>query len=388
MRGSKWASERSLWLAAAAALVSSCSSGTASNAPAFVSIVPSDCHGSLAELARFPETFPVTGGSPQNNNLTLANGTLFVAYAFGVGVSSELTGSGGIIAVSTSTGAYRSIGAADPNVTSQWSTDSFWVSGDQILLQAGTGISSIPSDPATPSVLVPPSMGCSAVAHDEAFAYCAQRDDLSVDTLNHMTVTKTPIAGGAPVVLVDESLPNLDLGGMADAGDAVLLQLRWHAIPESLGDTLTAVWRIPKDGTPHSDARPDVKWADALFPQWLAWDGANIFGAIDAQNVLAQARVSASDSSPPELVKLWGGAVTRRGDEILSLQTVDAPDAGTDAVQRVVASSKGAPAGSVVACGASGSIVTLQPAGIVADDSGIYVSYLDGHNTIVARVAQ
>ena len=337
--------------------------------------------------ARFPETYPVTGGSPQNNNLTIGGRTLFVAYAFGAGAAG-LTGSGGVVAVPTSGGAFRLIGAADPNVTSQWSTDSFWASGDQILLQAGTEISSIPSNPAIPSVLVPHSMGCSAVAHDEAFGFCAQADDFPIDTVNHIRITKTAIAGGAPVVLVDESLPNLALGGMADAGDAVLLQLRWHAIPESIGDTLTAVWRIPKDGTPHSDARPDVKWADALFPQWLAWDGGNIFGTIDVRHVSVQARVSATDSSPPELVKLWGGAVTRRGDEILSLQTVGAPDAGEEARQMVVASSKGAPAGSLVACGASGSIVTLAPAGIAADDSGIYVSYLDDHDTVVARVGQ
>jgi hypothetical protein len=231
-------------------------------------------------------------------------------------------------------------------------------------------------------------MGCNARAHDEQFGYCAQSDDLAIDTVDRVTVTQTPIAGGAPVVLVDESLPNLALGGMADAGDAVLLQLRWHPIPSYTGDTLTAVWRIPKDGTPHSDARPDVKWSDALFPQWLAWDGENIFGAISAQNASEEARVPANDTSPPELVKLGPGVITRRGDEILSLQAVGAPASGSDAIQLVVASSKGAPAGSVVACGGSGSIVTLVPAGIVADDSGIYASYREGNDTVVARVAQ
>ena len=104
-----------------------------------------------------------------------------------------------------------------------------------------------------------------------------------------------PDRGGRATVLVDEQLPNLALGGMADTGDALLLQLRWHPEPTSTGEAFTRVWRIPKDGTPHSDVRSDVDWADALgFPQWLAWDGNEILGPISVAHYAVTARLPAA----------------------------------------------------------------------------------------------
>ena len=91
-------------------------------------------------------------------------------------------------------------------------------------------------------------------------------------------------------MLVDEPLPNVAVGGMADAGDALLLQVRWGPDSAYEGDAFTRVWRIPKDGSPRSDIRPDIVWADALgvapylgSAQWLAWDGADILGPIYVQ---------------------------------------------------------------------------------------------------------
>jgi hypothetical protein len=155
MRSPKRAFDRLLWrsgsfgervlvgaVGLAAALFASCSSSsTSSNGPAFVSFVPEDCRGALVELARFPETYAVSGGSQQLNNLAKGGDTLFVAYAFGAGLPPDLPASGGIVAVPASGGPLRLIGQAEN--TSEWAVDSFWVTGDQLWLQAGTDISSI-----------------------------------------------------------------------------------------------------------------------------------------------------------------------------------------------------------------------------------------------------
>ena len=149
------------------------------------------------------------------------------------------------------------------------------------------------------------------------------------------------------------------------------------------------MWRIPKDGTARSDARPDVHWADSLDSrQWLAWDGENILGPVTIQNYIVQARVQVAGSSPPEYLKLHGAIATRRGDEILRFQTLRTPDAQTTTFRLLVASSKGAPAGSVVACGPEGTLIReSEPMGIAADDNAIYVSYSDGGDMVIARGA-
>ena len=101
-------------------------------------------------------------------------------------------------------------------------------------------------------------------------------------------------------------------------------------------------------------------------------------------------RVLAAGASPPEQVKLRGIVATRRGDEILSLQTLETQDAQRRALtyRVLVASSKGAPAGSVIACGGERtSYWDALPAGIAATDSAIYVSYREGDDMVIARVS-
>jgi hypothetical protein len=349
--------------------------------------VVADCQGALVELARFSLTITPTAATAQGglNNLALEGDALFMTYAFAA-TSSNLPISGGIVAVPVSGGPPRVVAAAAN--TSQWNAGSFWVSGGQVYMQTGSEIRSVPADSSTPGALSNFSSSpalYSAYAHDSEFGYYAEGENFGA-----ITVTKTPIGGGAPTVLVETALPNAAVGGIADVGDAVLVLVRWRTDPPSTLDMFTRVWRVPKDGSPRSDTRQDVAWADTIgFSRWLAWDGKGIVGPISVQNYVGMARVSATGTSTPEPLKLDGLVATRRGDEILSLQTLDTRTAQATSVRLLVASSKGAPAGSLIACGSeSGTPLTVVPAGIAADDSAIYVSYRSGDDTVIARVSQ
>jgi hypothetical protein len=365
---------------AAAMLLCACSSsGDDLVIPAFA---PEDCRGQLVEVARFSRTTTVGFAGGVSNNLATDGETVFMTYGFAAS-SSGLPTSGGIVGVPVSGGPARVIAAADN--TSLWTVDSFWVDGGQIHLQNGFELVSLPADPPTPSALPIFLSGrlYAAYAHDAEFGYSAQAEGFE-----GLTVEKIPFGGGASTVLVDEPLPNVSVGGMADAGDALLLQLRWRPEPTSTDDTFTRVWRIPKDGAAHSDVRPDIDWSDSLtFPQWLAWDGENILGPTMVQNYIVQSRVAPAGTSPPVGTKLNGTVATSRGDEVLSLQKlyVRAPQATQATTSRLlVASSKGAPAGSVLACGLDG---LSYATGIAATDSEIFVSYSDGDDAMIARVA-
>jgi hypothetical protein len=235
-----------------------------------------------------------------------------------------------------------------------------------------------------PVVLAPRLYG--AYAHDTEFGYAA-----GAQNFQGVLVTKTPLAGGAPIILVDEPLENPSVGGMADAGDALLLQVRWNPEPTYDGEVFTRVWRIPKDGSPRSEVRLDVTWNDPLgWTHWLAWNGAEILGAIEVQNYVVTARVPASGTPAATYLKLRSGVVTRRGDEILTAQTLMQPPSPAPAGYRLlVASSKGDPAGAVVACGgARTALAEVQPVGLAANDGGIYVAYRDDDDLVIARVAQ
>lgn len=373
-------------LGATGALIAACSSSSGGG-PALVAFTPEDCHGSITEVARFSQTTTwVTGwsGSATNNVLALDGDTLYLTYGFAYD-QSGLPAGGGIVAVPVSGGAMRVVAAAGN--TSQWGAGAVWVAGGEVYVQFDAEILSFPADGATPAPLpveLSPAL-YGAFVHDAEFGYTAQGGGDAA----HLTVTKMPIAGGAPTTLIDEPLPNMSLGGMADAGDALLLQLRWQEPPTYSTKPSSAIWRIPKDGSPRSDVRPDVDWADALNDtEWLAWDGANILGPISVKNYLTHARIAPANMSAPQLLKLHGGVVTRRGDEILSFQELDVPKSGassSSSYRLLVASSKGAPAGSVVAC--SDDILSMidAPAGIAADDSAIYVAYSSGADTVIAR---
>jgi len=368
-------------LGAAGALVASCSSSN-EGTPTFPAFVAEDCRGGLVELARLKLTFAVSiSRTGAGSNLALEGDTLFMMYAFAA-TESGLPPSGGIVAVPVAGGDARVVAAAQD--TSQWGAGSFWVSGGRIYLQTGSAVLSFPVDSPPPAglpVMLAPAVH-SAYAHDAEFGYSAWGQ-------NSLLIMKTPLAGGEATVLADEPLPDGALGGMADAGDALLLHVRWS--PDSVygGPTFTRVWRIPKDGGPRSDVRPDIVWADALaLVQWLAWDGVDILGPINVQNYAVIARVPAAGTSAPEYVKLNGAVATRRGDEILSFQMVATGPVQTNTIRLLVASSKGAPGGTVIACGGEhASLLHAVPAGIAANDGAIYVSYQEMDDTVIARVA-
>lgn len=369
-------------LSAAAALAGACSSS--GDEPGNISFTPEDCRGELVEVARFTDTIVVSRVGGVYNNLAIDGDTLFMTYGF-AGLSSGLPQSGGIVAVPVSGGATRVIAAAEN--TSLWVVDDFWVDGGQVHLQTRDAILSLPAAPPTPSTLpiLESAPLYAAYAHDAEFGYYAQADG------DGLTITKTPIGGGAPTVLFDEPEPKVSLRGMADAGDALLVHVRLPGEPTYAVDTLARVWRIPKDGTPSSDVRPDVDWADTLTAhQWLAWDGENILGPIMVGNAIVQSRVAPAGTRAPEHLKLNGVVATRRGDEVLSLQNLyvrsgQSGVAGRLSSRVLVASSKGAPAGSVLACGLDAG---WYPAGIAATDRDIYVSYATDDAVVIARVAQ
>jgi hypothetical protein len=371
------------------ALLSSCSSSSA-DTPPFPAFALADCQGqgTLVEIARLIETHAGSASTANGifNNLAIDGDTLYTVYGY-ASTGSGLPASGGVVALSVSGGAPRVVGAADIAKTASWGVGNFWVSGGQVHLQTGAEIVSIPADSTTPTTLTfsaAQTATYGAYTEDADFGYAAQGDD-SIG----VTVTKTPIAGGAPTTLVSESLSDVSLSGLADAGDSLLLQVSWSVPGDLSGNRPARVWRIPKDGTPRSDARPDVMWADTLvFPQWLQWDGQDILGTILVRNYIGQARIAAAGSSSPQYLKLDGMIATRRGDEILSFQTVEQRTPQVITTRLLVASSKGAPTGSVVACGSEQLTVgEIDPGGIAASDSGIYVSYTDGHDTVIARVS-
>jgi hypothetical protein len=368
-------------LGAVGVLGSACSSSN--GAPAVTTFTAAECQGGLTEIARFTKTLAPLGVTTPGtaNNLSLDGDTLYVTYTT-AGTDSGLPLPGGIVAIAVDAAAPaagRVVAAADSAQTASWDVDSFWVSGGQIYLQAGTTIGSVPANPTTPSTLTYVSSNSSSAAyvHDADFGYSATIGG------NGVTVAKTPIAGGTATVLVSDATSSAPswLGGMADTGDAVLLQV-------GFGSSAPArVWRIPKDGSPRSDERPDIQWADPIvFPQWLGWDGTDIIGPALVQNTIVQSRVSATGTSAPVQTKLGGNIATLRNDEILSFQLMSfqAPEPSS---MLLVASSKGSPAGTALAC--SGTFVGFPgtPTGIAANDRGIYVAYWTGDDLVIARVS-
>jgi hypothetical protein len=239
----------------------------------------------------------------------------------------------------------------------------------------------VPVDVASPATLplVRANDVTGAYAHDADFGYYVGHAGGS-----GISVVKLPIDGGPPAVLATEMLGDA-VGGMADAGDALLLQMAWLSADGT--QTFAGMWRIPKDGSPRTQVRADVVWADPrTYPRPVAWDGVSLIGPVVLGGRIVQARVAPDGTSAPQPLRLDGTIVTRRGDEILTLQRVDSATKPSPVL--VVASSKGSPVGRVVACGGeAGSPLFGVPVGIAATDDAIYVAYGTGQDTVIARVA-
>src|SRR6185312_1246124 len=209
------------------ALVASCSSDPAPPAlPA--PFAQADCQGQLVEVVRFSNTYPDVLNVGMSNNLATDGATLFLAYSFsssGAFANSGLPASGGVVAVPLAGGPPQVVAAADVARTSQWGTGSFWVGGGQSHLQTEGQLTSLPADAATPATLdvVISELLSVAYTHDAEFGYYA-----AAGGGHGIYVGKVAIDGGSQSTLVDEPLGAPEVGGMADAGDALLLQVRWQ----------------------------------------------------------------------------------------------------------------------------------------------------------------
>jgi len=367
------------------ALAAACSSEPAP--PALPTpFAQADCRGQLVEVARFPSTSPEAVNVGMSNDLATDGATLFLAYSYSRNdalVRTGLPSGGGVIAIPPSGAPTRVVAGADAG---EWQPGSFWVAGGQILVQTETELAVLPADAATPATVsaVRSDDPSDAYAHDAEFGYYAGPAGGAA-----VSVVKVPIDGGPPAVLANEPA-GVTVGGMADAGDALLLHVRWQA--DANGPAFR-VLRIPKDGSPQTDVRTDIRWADPLsYPGWqVAWDGQDILGLVTFDRGIVVARVAADGTSAPTPTRLSGTMVTRRGDEILSLQLVYGSDDPSPLL--VVASSQGGSAGTVLACGGaadpfqSGGIGIAGPVGIAATEDDVYVAYSDGVDLVVARVA-
>ncbi|HXU60876.1 MAG TPA: hypothetical protein VN962_04200 [Polyangia bacterium] len=370
----------------AGALAASCSSDPAPPPP--TPFAQADCRGQLVEVARFPSTDSPAPNAGTSNHLATDGATLFLAYSNSRNDALVMTGlpsDGGVVAIPLSGAPTRVVAAAD---VPEWQPGSFWVAGGQVVVQTGTELAAVPADAATPGTVSAPAPDnrSAAYAHDAEFGYYAGPSGGT-----GVSVVKIPIGGGSPTALVYD-LPGVTVGGMADAGDALLLQVRWQRDPDE--SPFFRVWRVPKDGSPQTEVRIDVRWADAArYPRLLvAWDGQDILGPVtfDQGNVVV-ARVAPDGTSAPIPTRLAGSMVTRRGDEILSLQLVYG--SGDPSPLLVVASSQGDSAGTVLACGGepapfqTGAVGIPGPLGIAATDDDVYVAYTDGVDLVIARVA-
>ncbi len=216
-------------------LLCACSSSSSSGS-GVVAFGVQDCRGQLVEVARLVKTSPLINSIGISNNLSIDGDSLFVAYE-GADKTSGLPTAGGIVAVALSGGAPRVVAAPDAAQTF-WTTGAFWAAAGQVYLQDGRVLTSVPQNPSTTGTLPPRPASeplKSAYAHDADFAYAATTTaTLTIDNQPGLVVEKTPLAGGAPVVLTAETAGLVELGGMADTGDTLLLQVEsgksgvWH----------------------------------------------------------------------------------------------------------------------------------------------------------------
>jgi hypothetical protein len=332
-----------------------------------------DCAGSLVEVARVP-AFGLHNGDSHVGALSVDGDTIFLAYDLSLDESLPMIG-GGVLAIPRGGGTAR--------VVLKGNADRVWGSGGALYAQTGTSVARF--DPAAVSDAPEPAYAGLYVAYasDASFAYAAQpAGGYANPPRTKSGVYRTPLAGGDPTPLYEERARQACLGGLADAGDALLVGF------QNDGEPRGRVLRVPKDGSPASEVRPDVPWSLCGFgvKDWIAWDGADVLAHVPTPDthVVTRARVPAT-AGPPVFLELDGDVYAQRAGGVVFAELA------WTSRERVVIASSDSPRGRALACSAEHlSMFGPSLMGIAVSGDDTYIAYSpseENEETVIARVA-
>lgn len=366
-----------------------CGSGSSSGAPASPFskwFTDSDCPTrSLVEVARVPQAqFSQPGYfATWASGLSVAGGQLYFARSVppapdaGVPDGGLPQGQNWLTAVPIGGGTPTDV-ALGP---SGYSPGRFFaVQGSTIVIASGGQAASVPLAGGVVSL---PTLDFPGIPEsdllDGDFVYTAYVDwmdgSTSYSTGAAVRVVKTPIAGGPSTVLFEQMHIATQIGGLVNAGDAILVSLGWSSTsttsPGPGPEVFTgAVFKIAKAGGAATRLRPDVDFADPFTSPWIGWDGKDIHGTVllDGEEVRASVPVA---GGPPveEGIPSNGGVALQTAAATLVLQNL------WNGSSRVALMTT-AGGGSVIAC-SSASSGRESPVGVAADSTGTYVAYAD-----------
>jgi hypothetical protein len=139
---------------------------------------------------------------------------------------------------------------------------------------------------------------------DASFAYWATivLVDVGGGSVPRLQLHRTPLAGGSASTLFQDTANYYEcLGGMTDIGDALLVLASYAPFPSGSKPSASHLLRVPKDGSPVSEVRPDIVWGSCgLGSSWVAWTG----NALVAPVVTGMASIPLAGGAPTPL-KGW-----------------------------------------------------------------------------------
>ena len=240
----------------------------------------------------------------------------------------------------------------------------FAVEGNALVVASGGRVGSVNLTQTSASLpdLGPPGIPESDLADaDSVYTAYVDSRDVGGDQPVPARVVKTPRAGGTPTVLFEDHRSNPQTGGMADAGDAILLSIGWFESGATGGTReVVQVLRIPKAGGAATPIRPDVPFDMPLRGSWLGWDGANVEALVLLpESVRASVPVRNGPPVAQRMPPLGAAASLSTKDGTLVLEN-------PDGAQRIalMTTAGGHGEGSVLACT---SVVDARPLGLAAD---------------------
>ena len=276
----------------------------------------------------------------------------------------------------------RAVASASPAKTVGWSVHSFWVEGGAIFLQEGAVVTKVPPSGPGELPLLQAGQLYAAYAHDAENGYVAHSSGTG------LKIEKTPRVGSASTPLMDEPLlKNVAIGGMADIGDALVVLVRWGGEPPASAPTMVRLWRVPKDGSPRTELRTESQMVrpSVGFLVLARLGRAGPLRFVGAR-LPGDAGAGGACGRRPEYLKFQGQTFTRRGQELIA---VDSMRTGLDAAPaRVAVVTTNGAHGAVLACGEPATSL-INPVGVAANETGIYVAYEDSPRAevVLARVA-